>query len=331
MDDKFLHDARREPDPAFARDLRERLARESPPADAPRARPALRPGPVVWAAAGALVVAALFLIPAVRATAQGFLDLFRVRNFAAVTVDPARLEQLRGSEIDLKSILGTPQVVHDPGPMQVFPDAASAAGAAGYALRMPTDVPGAMQADTIRVHGETEESVRVDTARLRSLLSSLAIDDLEVPPALEGADVRIRVPPVAIASYRHDQSQVMFLQAPSPEVTLPAGVELARLGEIGLRVAGLAREDARRFARSVDWHSTMLVPVPATVGSFREVDVRGQKGLLVAWGTDGGDRPRRRVPHSGSQLMWAADGRVYALMSNTVSDLDLLRMANSVQ
>ncbi len=331
MDDKFLHDARREPDPAFARDLRERLARQSPAANAVHARPALRAVPVAWAAAAAVVVVALFLIPAVRATAQGFLDLFRVRNFAAVTIDAARLEQLRSREIDLKSLLGSPQVVRDPGPLQVFRDASAASSAAGYSLRLPTDGPWAMQPDTIRVHGESEERVQVDTQRLRSLLTSLGIDDVQVPPALEGADVTMRVPPVAIASYRHETSEVIFLQAPSPEVTLPAGVELARLGEIGLRIAGLSADDARHFSQSVDWHSTMLVPVPATASAFRQVEVGGQKGLLVTTGPASQGRGGMRFHHAGSQLMWSDGTRVYALMSSTVSDVDLLRMANSVR
>jgi hypothetical protein len=332
VDDKFLTDARREPRPEFARQLRERLARQSPEtAGGGRVKFALPKGPAIWAGAAAALVAALFLFPSVRASAQSFLDLFRVRNFAAVTVDAARLEQLRGMELDIKSILGTPQVTRDPGPLQVFRDASSASAKAGYPLRLPTDVPWAMTPDTIRVHGETEENVRVDTARLRSLMTSLAIDDLTVPPALDGADVAIHVAPIAGATYRHDAYVVVFLQAPSPEITLPSGVDMAALGEIGLRIAGLPKDDARRFARSVDWHSTMLVPVPANASSFREVDVRGHKGLLVTTGQDAARGARGRFHHAGSQLMWADGDRVYALLTPNVSDIDLLRMANSVQ
>ena len=82
---------------------------------------ALPKGPAIWAGVTAVLVAALFLFPSVRASAQAFLDLFRVRNFAAVTVDAARLEQLRGMELDVQSILGKPQVTRDPGPLAGVP------------------------------------------------------------------------------------------------------------------------------------------------------------------------------------------------------------------
>ena len=62
---------------------------------------------------------------------------------------------------------------------------------------------------------------------------------------------------------------------------MPTGLDLARVGEIGLRIAGLSPSEAHRFAQSVDWHGTLVVPVPADVSSFSEVSVHGHKGLLV--------------------------------------------------
>jgi hypothetical protein len=162
-------------------------------------------------------------------------------------------------------------------------------------------------------------------------MTSLAIDDLTVPPALDGADVAIHMAPVAGTMYRHEAYAVLFLQSPSPEVSLPAGADLAQLGEIGLRVIGLSKDDARRFARTVDWHSTVLVPVPANASSFREVEVHGNKGLLVSTSAEQSRGADRHSHRGGSQLMWADGGRVFALMTSNVSDVDLLRMANSVQ
>jgi hypothetical protein len=332
MDDKFLYGLRDEPRHGFAPELRARLHRkEQEPALEAARRARFAFAPVVWGGAALAAMLALVLSPSLRASAQSFLDLFRVRNFAAVEVSPARMQQLQALDLDPRTLLGTPEVVHDPGPTRVFEDPAAAQAAAGYTLHLPTDVPWAMRPDTIRVHGEMEQRIRVDTSRLRSLLASLAIDDVTVPAGVDGANLSVRMSPVAGASYHHEGSEVVFLQTPSPEFTLPAGLDLARLGEIGLRVAGLTPGDARRFAESLDWHSTLLVPIPATASSYRQVEIRGQHGLLVSTDATANHTARERWHHTGSQLMWAENGRVYVLLSSTVNDVDLLRMANSVQ
>ena len=83
MDDRFLNSMRRDPDPAFSRDLRTRL--QAQPATRDRWR--LRPAPAVAIAIAAVAVVSLFAFPAVRVSAQAVLDLFRVRKFAAVSFD----------------------------------------------------------------------------------------------------------------------------------------------------------------------------------------------------------------------------------------------------
>jgi hypothetical protein len=289
MDDRFLDKGRQEPRPEFARSLRERLRRQDDAATQGHAARGFRFSPAIAAFATVLVIAGLFSIPAVRVSAQSFLDLFRVRNFAAVTIDAARLKQLREGKFDVESILGTPEMVRDPGPVRVFTNAEDA-------------------------------------------LTSLAIDDVQVPPGVDGAEVRLHIRPVARTAYRRDGHEVMLIQAPSPELSLPAGIDVAQLGEIGLRIAGLPSGEARRFSQNVDWHSTLLVPVPSDASSFREVDVRGNKGLLVARGNHGTrrDGPRRRMD-GGTQIFWSDGERVFAVVSRDVTDLELLQMANSVQ
>jgi len=328
MDDRFLKDARQEPRPEFARSLRERLRAQEATVERRASFSARRFSPALGAFAGLLAVAFLFSIPAVRASAQAFLDLFRVRNFAAVTVDEARLAQLRNQELDVEAILGKPEMIQDPGPLRVYTNARDAAAATGYPLREAVGLNG-LAPETTYVHGETRQRLRVDTSRLRTLLTSLAIDDVQIPPGIDGAEVNVHVPPVARTVYRNEGQRITLLQAPSPELSLPPGIDAAQLGEIGLRIAGLSSAEARRFAQSIDWHSTMLVPVPAGASSFREVEVRGHKGLLVAIDSRQ-DRPRR--PHGGSsQLMWSDGERVYALVSSNASDVTLLQMANAVQ
>jgi hypothetical protein len=86
MDDRMLHDYRREPDPRFASDLRERLRRH----ERPRALPSPRALRIVAAVAAAAAVTVVFAVPSVRVSAQALLDVFRVRRFAAVEFKESR-------------------------------------------------------------------------------------------------------------------------------------------------------------------------------------------------------------------------------------------------
>ncbi len=330
MNDNFLNEGRQEPRAEFTRSLRDRLraleSRESSP------RPVrARLSAAAAAFASVLVIVGLFSIPAVRASAQAFLDLFRVRNFAAVTVDAQRMELLRGQQFDVESVLGKPERILDPGPARAFPNAQEAALATGYTLRQAVGMSSALRADTTWVRGESRTRLRIDGPRMRGLLASLAIDDIQLPPAIDGAEVNVHLMPVARTTYRREGGhEITLIQSPSPEFSLPVGIEMAQLGEIGLRVAGLSPAEARRMSRSIDWHSTLLVPVPGGASSFREVEVRGHKGLLVALDERGGGM-RRRLQGEHTQLLWSDGDRVFALMGRNVSDVELLQMANQVQ
>jgi len=331
VDDQFLRDVRRDPSPEFADRLKEKLDRQGSP------RPAFRPAgmgfrlaPTLSVALAAVVVVMIFTIPSVRASAQAFLDLFRVRNFAAVPVNEARIAQLENGNLDLKSLIGDHiEAIKEPGKPVLYPDPQSAGAAAGIVLRTPATLPAGLVADSIFVRGEGQARMTVATAKLAEILTSLGLDDVKVPQNLDGAKVDLRMPAAVSIGYRSEKSRVELIEAHSPEVTLPPGADLAQIGEIGLRIAGMSAADARRFASSIDWHSTLLVPVPTNVSSFREVSVGAGKGLLIT--TTGESRRadgKRRRP--GALLMWAEGDMVYALAGN-LDDLSLLQMANSMR
>src|SRR5262245_16510841 len=77
--------------------------------------------PLLISAAAAVALIAALALPASRAAAQTFLDLFRIVNVAAVPVNPDRLKQLSASGIDIATLIGSHvEVVADPGPVHVF-------------------------------------------------------------------------------------------------------------------------------------------------------------------------------------------------------------------
>jgi hypothetical protein len=335
MDDRFLHEARREPRAEFAAGLRRRLAQDD---EAARARIVARRGGLrrglLALAPVAAAVLALVLFPEVRAGAQAFLELFRVRNFVAVNVDPERIKALDKDGMDPMALIGEHTETSPAEPSRGFDTPADAFLAAGYPARVPTYLPDGILPDTAVLIGAHEGEVRVNTAKVNELLASLGIHDLSVPPALDGARIGVRAPRAVAVRFRNasHKQRAMLVQAPHPEVSVPAGLERARIAEIGLRIAGLPADEARRFADRIDWNSTVLVPVPVGRCTFREVEVRGRKALLIEQNEEKsgpGSSKARPVEGTGRVLLWSDDERVFALTGN-LRDYPMLQMAESI-
>ena len=334
MDDQFMLGAWRRPRAGFVRQVRERLDQQDlEMAVVHRPRPALRAA--AYAATVLLVVGA-FAFPAVRAGAAAFLDLFRVVNFAPVAINPERIKELVShKELDLPHLLGDQvQVLKDSGPPQEVADAEAAGVAAGVHVRMPAWLPAGMAPERFNVMGEHAMRVTVNAQKLNSVLDVIGIDDLRVPPEANGQAVTMSVPPVVSVAFRDPQSRTaILLQARQPAASFPAGADLTMFAEIGLRVLGLERGEAHRFAQNVDWRTTLLVPVPLNVAHFKQVDVNGSPGVLIETmrekpSTDATGVIRVDLPKS--QLMWSSGSSVFVLVGN-VRQEELFTMAQSVQ
>ena len=88
-----------------------------------------------------VLLLAIVALPTGRASAQAFLDLFRVTHVAAVPVNMDRLNQLTQRGLDISSMIGSQvEVLADPGPAQVYSSPAVAASAAGYAVWLQSGV-----------------------------------------------------------------------------------------------------------------------------------------------------------------------------------------------
>jgi hypothetical protein len=311
MDDSPLYSLRHDPEPAFAARLRASLGRSE------AAAPPARRWPLMKAAASLVVVAAaagLLTVPAVRASAQSFLALFRIVDFVAVPLGERGIASLE--RIDLPGLLSEHVQVMGDAPPTPVSSAEDASAAAGYEVRVPAWLPDDATLVEAGVTGARVVRVTADTVRLQSVMDTLGITDLEVPPGLHGQTLAVDVPPVVMLRYRHGTLHTRFLQAPSPAVALPGGVELAALGEIGLRILGLAPEEARQLAHSIDWASTLLVPLPPTAQSFRRLDVNGHPAVAIQ------HQPPDQSPTN--MILWSDGDRVFALMS-------LLNMSQVVQ
>lgn len=332
MSDDFLSRLREEPRPQFARGLEARL-RETGETKATAAGPGAWLRPVLAGVFAAAIVAAVFALPPVRATAREFLDLFRVQRFAAVPVDTERFARLERSGLDLKTLVGGQvEVLQEPGQGEAVESLEVASALAGIDVRPPASPPERARLVETRVSGPAAFRVRLDTEKLRSLAELVGVEDATIRPEWEGATVEVHAPPLVAMRYRRGDEEFVLVQSRGPEVALPEGVDLAELGALGLQMAGMSATEARLFAHRIDWRSTLLVPIPAEGGNFREVEVGGRKGLLVA------GRGRTTTDDDGTVhpgrwrcvLLWADEDQVYAAMGPG-HGVEVLEMAQSIE
>jgi hypothetical protein len=236
-------------------------------------------------------------------------------------VDRSRLDALNAQLLDLRTLIGeNVLVIQDPGPALPVLSVEQAAAAAGYALKLPGWLPLDARIIEMSVSGEGMARVTANAVRLQQVMEVLGITDLDVPPGLDGRVATVRVPRGVMIRYEHRGRRTRFFQAPSPVVSLPEGVNLAALGEIGLRILGLRPVEAREFAQVIDWNSTLIVPLPNGVQSMKRVDIGGNPGIAVEYT----DASRTNM------VMWSAAGRVFGLISLQEMS-QVLEMANSVR
>src|SRR5262249_7055132 len=144
LNDDFLSQLREEPRPEFAEGLGRRLrAIEDERAAAPRPLRG-RARPFLAAAAAVALVAAIVGLPPVRAAARGFLDLFRVKRFAAVPVDPERIARLQEGRLDLRALVGDQVETLEPA---VEPEVVAGPDAAGLLARVTPRLPATLPPD----------------------------------------------------------------------------------------------------------------------------------------------------------------------------------------
>jgi hypothetical protein len=347
VSDDFLSRLREEPRSEFAERLEERL-REIDAGERERRlapRPLRRYAPAL---AGVSLVAALalaFALEPVRAAAREFLDLFRVKHFAAVPVDPERLARLAHGGLDLKSLVGEQvQVVVAPQEPEVVGSPEAGALEAGITAALPRALPARTELVETRLSRAAAFRVQLDAGKLQALAEAAGADEIEIPAFWNGATIDVEVPPVVAVRYARTvevgdgrpprEEGFVLLQSAIPQVELPEGFDLSTLGRLGLRLAGMSAPEALAFSRTIDWRATLLVPVPVQGGTFREVEVSGHKGLLVIVEPPKGgpaDVSGRR-PRAHAMLLWSTDDKVFALQGPAArGGVPLVELAQSVR
>ena len=328
MNESRLSALRTQPPPEFAARLRATLADQERASNATR-RQLWRVGRIAASVAIVAAVGGALSVPSVRASAQSFLALFREVRFAAVPLDRARVEagldRLGSGGLNVERLVGDHvEILEDGGPAAPVQSVDEASALAGYDVRQPADVKG-LSVSRIMVAPRRGIRVIANADRLQDVMDVMGISDLTAPRAMNGAAIGIHIAPVVSMKYEADGVEMEFVQTPTPRLEVPDTVDVRALGEIGLRLVGLNPLEARRFAEAIDWTSTLVVPVPPLVEQFEQITVNGHAGLWM----------RTAAPGEGEQhtgiVLWAAGGRVYALVASGFPRTWIQEMAGSVE
>ena len=265
----------------------------------------------------ALLVVSLAFAPA-RAIANTFLGLFRVEQVRVVEISVQNMPGQLGSSSQFEYIMSNDVHIQERGEPQEVSSPEEASALAGIPIRLPTQIEGQ---ETLEVLPGGDVTFNVDLGQIRTVLRDIGRADIELPDSLDGATVFVDIQAGVQAKYgdcefdleEHLKSHqtargldcTTFLQIPSPTVSAPPGLDIVQIGEAFLQVTGMSPEEAADFARSVDWTTTLVIPVPRYGSEHEEVQVDGVTGTLIQqYGYKMDD---------GYLLIWVKDGILYAL------------------
>jgi len=295
---------------------------------------------------GLLILTLVFAFPSTRALAGELLNLFRVQQVTVVPVDFTGMEQLNGAVGNNIS-----QLISDSVTMQKEPtdptnvaNTDEASQLAGFNVRAPQDI----TSSRISVMSGVSFAFTIDRAKAQALLDEAGRSDLVLPEEVDGADVSVNIPSsVSIAfgtcpepsndseaAREMDREKntsgspgrvykdcIILAQIPSPEVSAPASLDIAKLAQIGLEFTGMTSEEAVQFTSTVDWTSTLIVPIPKNAASYQQITVDGVTGTLI-------ERPSDDAPQFA--LFWVKDGIIYTIGGLGNNSQKALEIANSL-
>jgi anti-sigma factor RsiW len=281
--------------------------------------------PVSIGAAAVLCLAILFSIAPVRQAAADFLGIFRVRKFAAIAVDPAQAQRLEDLAQSLdEGAFGKPTTVREAGSPQPVTDAAQASATAGFAVRTPTALPDGASLRSFETQTGPALHFEIDRPTMQALLSAAGVENATLPD-VDQITADIDIPVIVAQEYRlGEKARLTLVQAPSPEVALPEGIDPVVLGQLGLQALGIPADDALRMAQEIDWTSTVIIPLPTDIARSTEVTVDGVTGLLL-------EETRQNRSGKNSVLVWERDNIVYSIDGENVEPGQLIQVADSLR
>ena len=295
----------------------------------------LRP---VWSilTLGVVLAVALSFQP-VRTAASNFLHLFRVQRVEILPLDVQSVENFGNNQTLAETMnrVFSDSIVftREKGETQTGLDLASIQAMIGFPIRLPENV--APTDFNLESGAAFEFTVAID--QMQAIIDAANITDIQLPSELDKAVIEVEISDSVAANYgqcvfpeitdpdehpsRFDMKNcIVLLQSPSPTVSTTSEINPALLAEIGLQVLGMGADDAKSFSQSVDWTSTLVVPVPANQAVYEEVSVDGVTGKLIQ---------ESNVPDeiTNYTILWVKNSMIYSVFGtgNPQEGLDLVK------
>jgi hypothetical protein len=298
------------------------------------------------AAAGAVALAAVAIITVapIRGWAENLLAIFRVEHVTVLDLSSGSIKGLENDQTFNQAmsrvISEEVTVTQPPQKPQQVPDAATASKLAGFSAHLIAgETPAALM-----VRSTIVAQMKLDRDRLQSIVDEAGRSDLRIPSSVDGAIIGIRVPAGIMASYGNcggfdlagepgektahaapapeDATCVKLNELPSPTVSAPQDLNPAELAQVGLQFAGLSPTEAANFTQTVDWTTTLVMPVLHGQASYEKVHVAGNDAVLL--------RPARPGDSARFTLVWVDNGIVYSLMGKG-DDTTALNLASRIE
>jgi hypothetical protein len=275
-----------------------------------------------------ILVAGMLAIPSARRLIAGLLGNLRVQKVQAVNVDftslsdpntNPELHQMVSQMISDKVATTTSEKD------QPASDATEAARLAGFSVQF---IMARKDKPTLVVGGQRGLTMTVDRTRLQEIIKAAGHPELVLPASLDGAAFSVQIPRVIRLRYgkcpmpqtagKAIANQVVetpasagdyadcvrVTEGPIATVNAPPGLDVEKLAEVGLQVAGMTPEQSRDFFLTVDWKSTLTLTVPRQLRSYEQVVIGRTKATLLTLAA-------RRGP--GYTLLWVKNGIAFTL------------------
>jgi hypothetical protein len=294
--------------------------------------------PLWIGAVAATILLCSLAFPFGRGLAQRLLGTLRVEKVQPVRLDFSALEGNRPLQEMLRQMISDKVVVtadEKPQPASSAADASQLAGFSAHVLGARTDAP------KFIVGGQHAFHMTIDRTRLQDIFDQTGRADLLLPATLDGANVSVNVPrsimveygdcpeahPAGAAQTAPAQAHsgawadcLALQEVPSPLVNMPSDLNLQQLAEIGFQLAGMSATQARNLGQTIDWKSTLVLPIPRFASSYSQVTVNGVQGTLI-------EGSGRRGPDY--VLVWVKNGIIYGLVGHGDSS-NAVALANSL-
>ncbi len=325
---------------AWAADTLEALEETAPTADAQAAFASLQLGGrssarrlPTWAAIAAslLLCAGLMTWQPARAMAQRLLGFLRFESVAVIEIDRGMMRNRpseQQAQLFAQALSDSVEQIKEPGPSRSAATREQAAEWAKLDLRLPA---GRVEQPVLTVTDSSAMQMEVDLVRVERMIDVIGGSDIEIPQRLDGATVRVDIFEVASAFYggcwgerrKKEVGCFQLVQTRSPSVVTTPALDLGEIARLGLEVAGMSGDDAAAVTGSIDWASTLVIPVPKNHVRQQEIEVDGVDGVLMV----------EDIARDGPQeyaILWVKNGVAYGL--NGYGDWGLgLQAANDLE